>query len=169
MSELSVGQLKGLAVNNNTITVPSGHKLYAPGHVIQTQFLEDSAQSSHSNVSFEKLSISITPKLASSKIYISTNFNWSSSNPNGYWTLKRNGTVIGTTSKAGFDERPAPNDYDMVNTTINYLDLAGTTSPITYTVFFNHTVQNGGVHYWNRGVLLAPTSSSTITLMEIAQ
>lgn len=30
MSELSVGQLKGLTVNSNTITVPSGHSLAVP-------------------------------------------------------------------------------------------------------------------------------------------
>lgn len=36
MSELSVGQLKGLTVNNNTITVPSGHKLVQSGMTVQT-------------------------------------------------------------------------------------------------------------------------------------
>lgn len=36
MSELSVGQLKGLTVNNNTITVPSGHRLVQSGMTVQT-------------------------------------------------------------------------------------------------------------------------------------
>ena len=157
-----------LRVNNMTSVGGTG-STYALGHIVQTQFLEDSVQSSHSNVSFEKLSLAIIPKFASSKIYISTNFNWTSTNPNGYWTLRRNGVVIGTTSKAGFDERPMSNDYDLANTTINYLDSPNTTSSITYSIFFNHTVQNGGIHYWNRGILLAPTSVSTITIMEIAQ
>lgn len=36
MSELSVGQLKGLATNSNVITVPAGHSLKQPGMVVQT-------------------------------------------------------------------------------------------------------------------------------------
>lgn len=36
MSELSVGQLKGLAVNNNVIRVPSGHSFVQSGMTVQT-------------------------------------------------------------------------------------------------------------------------------------
>ena len=95
MSELTVGQLKGLTVNNNTITVPSGHslavptlkgdssgtitvpsgqKLYAPGSVVQvvtaTSGFTNQTINSASPVALSGLSAIITPKFANSRIFI---------------------------------------------------------------------------------------------------
>ena len=75
MSELSVGQLKGLLANNNVITVPSGHTLYAPGSVIQVVNVDNvlrTSQGFSGNVILDisNMVATITPKSASSKIVI---------------------------------------------------------------------------------------------------
>lgn len=73
MSELTVGQLKGLTVNNNTITVPSGHKLYAPGSIVQISTIRLDTKTSigySANTILSALNISITPKFASSLLMV---------------------------------------------------------------------------------------------------
>lgn len=74
MSELAVGQLKGLLVNNNTITVPTGHKFYAPGSVVQvvtgTSGFVNQTINSLTPVALSGLSVSITPKFSTSLILI---------------------------------------------------------------------------------------------------
>jgi hypothetical protein len=83
MSELSVGQLRGLTVNNNIVTVPSGHTLTAPGHVIQVvssqttntltgTFGGSANPTSTSGTLFH--SFNFTPKFSNSKLFLqSTN------------------------------------------------------------------------------------------------
>jgi hypothetical protein len=74
MSELSVGQLKGLTVNNNVITVPAGHTLYAPGSVVQvvsaakTDTFTGTPGAVWMDVS--GLSVTITPRFANSRFLI---------------------------------------------------------------------------------------------------
>lgn len=70
MSELSLGQLKGLTINANRITIPSGHTLYAPGHVIQVVTGSTTTPTATTGTAWvdTTLSATITPKLASSKI-----------------------------------------------------------------------------------------------------
>ena len=70
MSELSVGQLKGLAVNNNVITVPGNHTLYAPGHVIQVQEFRGGAELTTTGPVVDIINASITTKSTSSRLYI---------------------------------------------------------------------------------------------------
>jgi hypothetical protein len=73
MSELSVGQLRGLTVNSNVITVPSGHKLYAPGHVVQVVSVSKTDAFTMSSGAFSTvtgLTASITPTSSSSKILV---------------------------------------------------------------------------------------------------
>jgi hypothetical protein len=76
MSVLRVGNLEGLADNNNVITIPAGHKLYVPGMVAQTKFVRTDARSSYSVIgsgngtTITDLNISITPKFANSLIVV---------------------------------------------------------------------------------------------------
>ncbi len=70
MSELSVGQLKGLTVNNNVITVPSGHTLYAPGHVIQVQEFRGGVELTTTGPTVDIINASITTKSTNSRLYI---------------------------------------------------------------------------------------------------
>lgn len=191
MSELSVGQLKGLTANSNKITVPSGHTLYAPGHVLQCQYgvKKDVWSSSSNGTSFYEVSgysVSITPKSATSKILVTGTIHISS----GYWEIQgrllRNGTAIddalgnarGNRTRVTFSQNlyqnvgGARNGYDPV--TFQYLDSPNTTSPTTYSVALNgYSSYTIGVNY---NVYDDPDFAdyfgmaiSTITAMEIAQ
>jgi hypothetical protein len=99
MSELTVGQLRGLTINNNIVTVPSGHKLYAPGHVLQVVTATTATPVSTTSGTFISagLSASITPTFASSRIVVMAQTAGLSPNANtvAVWTLFR-GTVAGT-------------------------------------------------------------------------
>ena len=79
-SELIVQNLKGPSSgsNANKIIVPSGHTLSAAGHIIQTVIgpkfhTEASSTSSSFSVVSSSLAASITPKFATSKIFVTCN------------------------------------------------------------------------------------------------
>ena len=84
MSELSVGQLKGLTVNNNTITIPSGHKLVQSGMTVQTVQRLSSNYGTVSTAAYNNSSsnlvqipdhyIDITTKYANSRIKVTASF-----------------------------------------------------------------------------------------------
>ena len=72
-SIVSVEQIKGLASGStpNTVTIPTGQTLHAPGHVIQTIYAQSTSFITSTTASWvEYLSSTITPKLATSKILI---------------------------------------------------------------------------------------------------
>ena len=78
MSTLHVENLKGLSSgsNANKIIVPSGQELHASGHVVQIQTAQvggGSGQSTSTSYVDTGLSVSITPKFATSKILVITN------------------------------------------------------------------------------------------------
>ena len=166
MSELSVGQLKGLPVNSNVVTVPSGHTLYAPGHVIQTVQFNTTGKTSTSSTSFVDTAVtaSITPKFATSKILVNITCTASiPANNNLYFTLYR-GTVSGThlgNGVNGFGNSSALGSAIFSNVNINYLDSPNTTSNTQYMFAVRVT---GGT-----GAINDIPSIAMITLMEIAQ
>ncbi|MAD24685.1 MAG: hypothetical protein CMO44_10995 [Verrucomicrobiales bacterium] len=89
MSELYVNKILSHTDANNHIEIPSGHTLYAPGHVIQTVIgpefgTEVSTTSTSFVVIASALAASITPKSTSSKIIVTCNVPnmmlWNSSN-----------------------------------------------------------------------------------------
>lgn len=123
MSELSVGQLKGLTVNNNTITVPSGHslavptlkgdstgtitvpsgqKLYAPGSVVQVQHAQTPGTryviSAADITAIPGLTISFTPKFSSSRIILQAMINSSATYVASFGFLKNGGYLSGVTN-----------------------------------------------------------------------
>ena len=191
MSELSVGQLRGLIVNNNVVSVPSGHTLYAPGHVVQVAHgvKRDTWSVSGNATSFYEVSgysVSITPKSATSKILVSGMIHVSS----WYWEIQgriyRNGAVItdaigdvrGSRSRATFTQNLYEGTGSVRNSwasvAFEYLDSPNTTSPVTYSVALNG--YGSGLVGVNRNVYGDTDSAdyfanpiSTITVMEIAQ
>lgn len=166
MSELSVGQLKGLLVNNNKIIVPSGHTLYAPGHVIQTVSASSTTSTtltatSYTQVGGSALSLTITPKSISSGIYIQANIGfYSPSQVNGYMSIYRNNSV--NVAEAGY--------YGYQAGEFNYgafsvVDYPATTSPVTYNIY----AKNGNTVTWYVNYVDGGGQvRSTITAMEIA-
>lgn len=168
MSELSLGQLKGLTINSNKITVPSGHTLYAPGHVIQTVSSTYSTQVSSSASSWISTGITatITPKSSNSKIIIisSNSGHNTASTVASVWSLFRGdvstGTNLGSGNAAGWGQLYSSAGSVRTIISMNYVDSPGTTSPVTYTVAFNPA---GALTYAND-----ENRRGNIILMEIA-
>jgi len=167
MSELSLGQIKGLTVNSNVVTVPSGHTLYAPGHVIQV--VQSSTVTPVTNTSSTyadtTLSATITPKSTTSKILVTVSHQYQTATSpigNDTWfsiRIVRGSTVIiepATTYETG---RGAGELRGRFNTT--YLDSPNTTSPINYKT-------QSAIYNASRVTLQDSGNYSTITLMEIA-
>ena len=161
-SELTVQTLRGptSGANADTVLIPSGQTLHAPGHVIQvvnTNYTTAQTFSSASSTD-SGLSLSITPKLASSKILVNFNAHLSGNGTSqGFIQIRRgDGTLIG----------PDEIFYSRVSSqyTLNSFqkfDSPNTTSAVTYKIQIRATQsiialnQDGGV--------------SDVTLMEIAQ
>jgi hypothetical protein len=181
MSELSVGQLRGLTVNDNVISMPAGHKLYAPGHVIQVVQVVKTDTFSTSSTTMTDLTglvASITPLFTSSKILIQLTLGSVDTTVDNLISgdVTRNGTVIGVGDASGVIVRtgwntgyPGGNRPQTVK--YDFLDFLSTTSAITYqarirayqgTAFVNRAGSeiNNSLH---------ARTISTLTLMEIAQ
>ena len=181
-SIVSVEQIKGLAGGStpNTISVPTGQTLHAPGHVIQVVSSEvTSATSASSSTPVNIVSVNITPKLSSSKIYITASVHAAvgSSSRGGVGLYKDSNPVI-RGDEAGSRSRV----YGQVqngdtgifsSVTMTYLDSPATTSQITYSAKME---PEGGStpFYINRSSSDSDSASryrgvSAITVMEIAQ
>lgn len=161
MSELSLGQIKGLPVNNNVVTVPSGNTLYAPGHVIQVinNNLTTSFYSAGTTLISTGLAATITPKSASSKVLIIVHQTADmASGRDIYTTLYRNSIDLAGVGNlfAGVYGSTSAIEGELGFT---YMDSPATTSATTYTVYAKGHPTAWGIREWNRN----------ITLMEIAQ
>lgn len=168
MSELAVGQLKGLVANNNLITVPSGHTLYAPGHVIQAVTSSSItataiATTSWTQVGGSALTVTITPKLASSKILILANVGlYSPNGGNGYLGIYRGGGAVQIAEYGYYQYQAGEFNYGAVS----ILDSPNTTSPTLYSVYARGgSTASFTVNYVDGGGQVR----STITALEIAQ
>jgi hypothetical protein len=173
MSELTVGQLRGLPVNNNVITVPTGHTLYAPGHVIQvasTTLLTSSSTTSSSFVDISGFSISITPKSTSSRILVLVTLAAHSLAGANKFQLVRNstdlmvgasGATVGTWT--GVLAQNGDSNPDFLS--FNFFDSPASTSSNTYKVQF---ATSSGTLWVNRTSGGSYSATSSITLMEIA-
>jgi len=165
---LTVQNLQGPSsgANANTVLIPSGQTLYAPGHVLQT--VQGSLNSSDNGGFFltttsytftsAVLNASITPSSSNSKILITV---MCQTYGDGACTVYRGGTRLGD-SNYGFG-RFQYGSNGWKNQNYVYLDSPSTTSSVTYTLYGKSTA--GGTVYIG-GDLSIP---NTITLMEIAQ
>lgn len=165
MSELSIGQLKGLPVNSNVVTVPAGNTLYAPGHVVQVATFSYSTNVTINSTSWQdtNLKVSITPKFSTSKIYISyTVVGRSPVGDKAIYTTVFRGTVAGGVNignaTQGFSQHYAVASVMAAPLGAACVDLPNTTTETTYTVAARNDTGSCGIHY---GI-------STITLLEIA-
>jgi hypothetical protein len=193
MSELTVGELKGLAVNNNTITVPSGHTLYAPGSIIQVVNVDNVTRTSQGVAANTILDISglvatITPKRNTSKIIIQARWFGEVTGQGLLWDsvfgVSRNGTQIGrqpdpgATIISGISIGTLSYTADDANSTpeaMNFFlsDSPNSTSALTYrvtylasgagTIFTNRTVG------WANQATTHELGTSGLMLMEVAQ
>ena len=179
MSTLKVNSIE--ARTGTTISVPSGHKLHAPGHVVQVVeavLTNDTSTTSTSSMVDTGLSITITPKKSTNKFYI--RFDGHSTTGTGrfrYFTVDRNGTNIGRTmddtpagsytGKLVYMERDNASTSSTHHVSFSIIDTPSTADPITYKIQF--AVNTGGTHYLGRRSGGQAESPVTMTVMEIAQ
>ena len=192
-SILSVEQLQGLNSGStpNTITIPSGQKLHAPGHVIQVvnaEKLNTAATNSSMGTGWVDtgLSCAITPQFNTSKILVHADYAGGVTTVAfNYFRVVRS---IGGGSYSMISEADTPGSrnaihgmvYDADNEgqvrlqTFNHLDSPATTNAVTYKLQFA-TGGGGGYVYIgqsNRDSNSAdadPRAASRIILQEIAQ
>jgi hypothetical protein len=186
MSELSVGQLRGLTVNSNVISVPSGHTLYAPGHVVQVVqgVKTDTLATSTVNTWLATgITATITPKFSSSKILVTTHIQIGGNGGTSFdagFGLFRNNSQIALPSSYGsrlpiiapWGQR-ADSLYEMSTVSGEFLDSPNSTSALTYDIR-GYIAANAYAHYINRtgsdsDAIGDTRGISVITLMEIAQ
>ena len=173
------------ANNASQITVPAGQILYAPGHVIQvvsTTKTDTFTSSLTGPIDIPGLSVTITPKSASSKIFIMFNAHIIGFDAGTGIRVLRGSTNIALGAASGsmsrmtaigmYSNATSPNNYDGGSTNASFLDSPATTSATIYKLqaqclstagmVVNRTrynIDNGNA---SRGV-------STITVMEVAQ
>lgn len=193
MSELSVGQLKGLTVNNNTITVPAGHTFIAPGstlQVVSTNYTTRASTSLTNNTvtDIPGLSCTITPKTPTSKILVMVRWMGEFGPADGVYNtvfgIKRNGARIGEQPDPGATVPSAitvaslsyeGTDADSTPENMNFflLDTPGTTSAVTYQVFAltagaSRVISTNKAYNWSNQSNGYELGTSSIVLMEIA-
>lgn len=181
------------ASHGSTVEIPSGHVLQAPGHIVQLVEKQDKTVASTSSTSYTNsgvsgLNLSITPKFATSKIYMTVHLSVEMSGANtGFIIFARNpaGTQVyfantaesaalggAGNSSDGVSKYFLTQGYGGVNggcTSHSGIDSPNTTSAVTYGILWA-TNSASYPAYYNRGVGSATyVNNSSISLMEIAQ
>jgi hypothetical protein len=169
-SELTVQTLRGPAsgANANTVLVPSGQTLHAPGHVIQVIHNGTTTGVTNNTQTFidTSLQAGITPQFATSKILVLINQNIHKYG--GYidqmqLRITRDNTPILTWATEVLHDNGALTHFDIFASQ-TYLDSPSTTSEVTYrTQFRRRLTTSASMQVQYAG------SRSSITVMEIAQ
>lgn len=186
MSTLRVDNLNSRT--GSSISVPSGTRMYLPGHVIQVQqtdMLSTWSASSSTPVDITGMSVSITPTSATSKIRVSVEVNIGGPDDNYiYVLLLRNGVSIGAGTTATGSRintfltatqtaLGGPNGYRIHNLARSYLDSPASTSTLTYKLQMASPYLTGTMYlnrYYNDvDATHNQRPGSSITVMEIAQ
>lgn len=170
--ELIVQTLKGptSGANANKIIVPSGHELYAAGHVVQVVHNTATGQVSNGGSSYidTGLSATITPQFTSSKILILVSqpmmFTMATTDSRlGYWNICRGSTQL--IEGGSLFDLSYNNEFQSTafGNNLSYLDTPSTTSATTYKTQMRVSAGTSDI-YVGYG-----STSGAITLMEIAQ
>ena len=175
-SELTVQTLRGptSGANADTVLIPSGQTLHAPGHVLQVVEGSTNTPNSTSSTSAVNsgLDATITPLSATSKILVAASFphhcvEEPGTDVQAYLFLKRlisggsDTELAGTISGDHTGNASRSDAWSSVH--MQCLDSPTTTTSITYRV--QHRVGNGG---W-QSTCMVSNNRGSITLMEIAQ
>ena len=186
MSQINVNTI-GARTGTN-VTVASGDTLYAAGHIIQVVSTDDATVASYSlsgttPQKLGSLEISITPKSASSKIYLSTTINGNVTGRYMACCFVRGSTRLGESDQASGSRTnvfisPVYGEYNDVQysslpTSFEYIDSPSTTSATTYYVAM-YRPYGSDTFYYNRpendtNAAYIYRTRSVFTAMEIAQ
>jgi len=166
MSTLQVRNIQGDAASSNTITVVSGHTLYAPGHVLQVVQSEQTiARFTTTSTSFQDSGffINITPSSSTSKVLVHANVTTFASGTYSQLTIYRDSTDLSDWTNEGFVI--GGNTYWTENS-LKYLDSPATTSQITYKIYAKCNA--AGTMYVGRNASSGTNCQVTMQAMEIA-
>lgn len=193
MSELSVGQLRGLAVNNNVITVPSGHTIYAPGSIVQVVSVAktDTFTGTPGAVWMDVsgLSVTITPRFANSRFLVMADIKGSGTTDSTVIRSKIVRGISGTFSDIGVGDAASNRPRSLGQFYIasagggtvylaqiggNIVDQPNTLLPVTYKAQIgadsNSLVIRVNITQMDRDTAYNDARGhSSITVMEIAQ
>jgi hypothetical protein len=194
MSNLTVGQLSAINPTTNLINVASGDTVYSPGSVVQmahtviytpTSVVLPNSPTANTNI--PDLTVSITPKSASSRVYVQVRWFGEISPATTIWNtmfgLKRNGTAVGvnpnTNAGSSHGISMAALSYyagDASSTPetmyFDFYDTPNSTSAVVYQVYANNTETTPTIvtnRSFTAGGAQLEWGSSTITAWEIAQ
>ena len=161
----ATGTALTVGASGDTITVPSGATLTAPGHVLQVVSATYGTQESTSSTSFvaTSLTASITPASTSNKVLIMVSGTETASNNLSHCitTIYRDGTTNLGDSSYGISYAYSGAGSAHSGISMNYLDSPSTTSSTEYKMYFRGSAAHAQ-YVQNAGAL------STIILMEIA-
>lgn len=179
MSTLTVANLK--SPSSNVIDVFPGQSIYNPGSIVQIkQTVKTDTFSTSTNgvwTDITGMSVSITPKKTSSKIFILVTLVGAGSGVTPKARLVRDSTTIAVGDTSGSKQSATMGSFLMKDTNQNdtytqqYLDSPSTTSAITYKMQI--TADNTNTFYLNRSVSDQDNTTggryiSVITAMELA-
>ena len=179
MSKISVDNLQGLT--SNIITMASGQVLYAPGSIIQVQQTVKtdtfSAAPNGTWIDITGMTVSITPKKTSSRIFLLVTLVGSGSSTTPKARMLRDSTVLtvgdtsGSKQSAMFGSFLAKDANQTDTYTQQFIDNPATISPITYKMQINS--DNTVTWYLNRSPSDQDNTTggryiSVFTAMEIA-
>ena len=168
----------------------SGNGVQIPGHVLQIQSTNWNGHQTIASTSFTEitsLTTSITPVSTSSKIYIMIHLVVGNGNDDNYnqFIVQRDisgsatnlglGSSVGSAALVSWQNN-GPYTHAIYETHVSswaYLDSPAPTSQVTYKLFARARYSSANTLYINRpsdtGDANRAASSSTLTLMEIAQ
>jgi hypothetical protein len=156
----------GLTFNNATTQASAGVVLQ-----VQSAVYSSLTGSSSSTMANTGLTVSITPKFATSKILVMANMNGcgkDASNTTVRLAIVRDSTIICPMNDILAYTNSTATTYGSGGASATYLDSPATTSATTYKVQFAST-NNTATVYINNYQVTSGNSASTITVMEIAQ
>jgi hypothetical protein len=167
MSVLRVGNLEGLADNDNVITIPAGHKLYVPGMVAQAKYVRTDARSSYSSVgsgngtTLTDLNITITPKFANSLLVMQWMINGEVSE-NNVFLIHKDGALITTAGYESYNNLGGNNRWSGVASTTYDNNNDSTTANI----FMQYAVPAGSTasSVYAPAIRSANSTTNTFTL-----
>ena len=182
-SRLVVDTIQASTLGGNMVTIPTGQKLYAPGHIIQAVQFYSSTSTSIASTTYTNtnLSGSINPSSVNSKILVIVN---QSVRPGSTGVAYAGGGVRLVRSLAGIDTTVVDSvadvtgpygiwftgasaglNYAMMHN-ICYIDSPGTTATVSYRT--QARMYSSSVAYMNFNLAdTNGTSGSNILLMEI--
>jgi hypothetical protein len=157
-----------IGASGDTVAVPSGGKLTAPGHVLQVvqQVYSTFAQTNSQSYTDTGLTLNITPTSTSNKVLVIVSANLGT-NTGSAQTISMDLLRAGSSIRV-FETVLAASSAISGQISFSFLDSPSSTSALTYKVQYKGSAGTGQYIRINNYAGSTGDSASTITLMEVA-